>query len=589
MKISAKMMLYLILCLILIIDQRVYSWLGAHKKLFVRIAHLYSQTSQPPFFQADGEVNENTGSNRKYILSNSLFSTDKSGSSSKREFTSEGLVEHSFIDSIDTSSLQPDRINYMKFFESLSTKKKKIDLSSLYAHDDVRMLLEGQMIDEALIQDRWTEKVIQNIVNKKPSKNKSPSDQKTISRKDMSLNEQDSYDVLCSVMNLGTKSTTASANMTLDEVINIDSKDTSKPSKQPPVAAAEKPVKEKTKKTTERKSTRENSPVKASSFGDDDNGDDGNNNNNNQNNYSQDEPLGEDLRYLEQQFQALAANNPKSEISWNTFIHWEEIAALLHDGYCEVEDVRKAWKEVVGSFTRSLDLKKFIEINRVLDGLVDSESGIDDDLDDFSPIDEQSIEFKDGQFTKSPTDSAREQDLIVDDGSFDMSSDMDSDVDVDSEAVAGMITSLEDLDPWDPSLDPKQVFDDEFIFYLKDFFDSHALKSGAMAGLLVYDKFCSWSDMKQLMKEGQMDMNCLKDLWMEALMEYQSKRSVAANNGKASTRRASLQDGMDLDTFLRMNIRLDMMLDEIEEALANLSDAEVEGYYRKVGASSLSL
>lgn len=41
---------------------------------------------------------------------------------------------------------------------------------------------------------------------------------------------------------------------------------------------------------------------------------------------------------------------------------------------------------------------------------------------------------------------------------------------------------------------------------------------------------------------------------------------------------------ISLSTFIRMNVRLDLLMDEIEEALASLTDEEVEKYYRKVRA-----
>ena len=38
---------------------------------------------------------------------------------------------------------------------------------------------------------------------------------------------------------------------------------------------------------------------------------------------------------------------------------------------------------------------------------------------------------------------------------------------------------------------------------------------------------------------------------------------------------------ISLDTFLRLNIRLDNTINEIQEALENLTDEDVEDYYRR--------
>ena len=38
---------------------------------------------------------------------------------------------------------------------------------------------------------------------------------------------------------------------------------------------------------------------------------------------------------------------------------------------------------------------------------------------------------------------------------------------------------------------------------------------------------------------------------------------------------------ISLDSFLRLNVRLDNTINEIQEALENLTDEEVQEYYRK--------
>ena len=123
----------------------------------------------------------------------------------------------------------------------------------------------------------------------------------------------------------------------------------------------------------------------------------------------------------------------------------------------------------------------------------------------------------------------------------------------------------DDFDVWDPEFRPQDVLEPEFLAHLKQFYEAHATVG------LSFEAFSQWDDVKQMLDDGEIDHGCLSDLWAETLIETNK-------NTDASAKRST---SIDLDSFLRLNIRLDQVLDEVAEALDGLSDEQVEAYYRK--------
>ena len=92
---------------------------------------------------------------------------------------------------------------------------------------------------------------------------------------------------------------------------------------------------------------------------------------------------------------------------------------------------------------------------------------------------------------------------------------------------------------------------------------------------LSYEAFATWKDVLDLLEEGSLDKSCLKDLWSEAL-EYEASIATITNKNKDNGNKYRIS----FNTLLRLSLRLDQMLDDIEKALKNLSDDEVTEYHR---------
>jgi hypothetical protein len=129
---------------------------------------------------------------------------------------------------------------------------------------------------------------------------------------------------------------------------------------------------------------------------------------------------------------------------------------------------------------------------------------------------------------------------------------------------------MSSFDVWNPTFNPEEALEPEFVLHLKQFFDAHSRKSPPFG--LSFEVFSQWDEVRRMLIEGEVDQSCLKELWAEAIVETtRSFPERALQTGK----------NVDFDTFLRLNIRLDQMLDELQEALESLSDEQVEEYYRK--------
>lgn len=150
--------------------------------------------------------------------------------------------------------------------------------------------------------------------------------------------------------------------------------------------------------------------------------------------------------------------------------------------------------------------------------------------------------------------------------------------------IDGEIIEVRDLGMWDPEFDVKEYFGLDFLKYLKKFYDENADEKN---GLLSYSKFCQWQDIKQMLIDGELDETCLSELWAEAIQERNNRLPISDDENK-NPKKGFKEDSSDVkngfinfEIFARMNVRLDVVLDEIKEALGNLSDDDVEKYYQE--------
>ena len=238
---------------------------------------------------------------------------------------------------------------------------------------------------------------------------------------------------------------------------------------------------------------------------------------------------------LRQQFKDMSSGT--DTLLFKNFYEWEEIQALMADNVCDEKSVKELWTRLAGAIESPINYEQFLEINEELDEKFDALYGESDGVD----AEDNKIEVQSGVgFAPSISDS--------------------------------------DIDIWDPQFNPSNALEEDFLLYLNNFY-SASIDEGNLSKGLSYDAFASWDDIKIMLAEGGVDVECLKELWKEALLETAKYCKDSAADGDIES---SLTEGnINIDTFLRLNIRLDQIMDEISDALENLTDDEVEAYYRK--------
>lgn len=127
-------------------------------------------------------------------------------------------------------------------------------------------------------------------------------------------------------------------------------------------------------------------------------------------------------------------------------------------------------------------------------------------------------------------------------------------------------TDDEDVDVWAPSFNAEESFEVEALAEIKEFWKSNADEKG----LLSRSAFMGWKDIQDLISEGVVSKDDLDKIWDEAF----------------STMKKKMKDMIDYDTFLRMNVRIDLMIDDEEDEGqdGNAADDSESGdeYYAKV-------
>jgi hypothetical protein len=219
------------------------------------------------------------------------------------------------------------------------------------------------------------------------------------------------------------------------------------------------------------------------------------------------EPQDED--FLDKEFQMLTGD--KETLSFMKFLAWEDMQAILEEEALSMEEVTNLWREVAGGLDTPIDRKLFSKLNAAIDTALDED----------------------------------------DEGSEDDDTDLEGNGDEEEIDLSG-------VDIWDPSFDPKEVFDDTSLKEITEFYS----KAAGLKGI-KFDDVCEWDDVQDMLNEGLVTRQQLQDAWK------------LASKGKKF---------VDLDAFIRFNLKLDLMVEEAEgadEDGADDEDESAEVYYRE--------
>lgn len=288
----------------------------------------------------------------------------------------------------------------------------------------------------------------------------------------------------------------------------------------------------------------------------------------------------------------------EEEMRLDQILAYTEISKLLNEGIVMMEDVNDLWVSSVGD-GKGLNVDDGFELVCMIKDLPDPENE----------------EFYDQEFSKLCGDNATDgklpyfkflnwkdvQDMIsegvlsmeeiteiwrIEAGDLNASIDrlgfgrinmaLDDKIEAnESNGKGGAKTEVVDeidvsnLDVWSPVFDAKSAFDKDSLDEITAFYTSGGT---AVTDMLSYDDFLEWADVKEMLAENTMTLPVLRKTWDEA------------NAGK---------DTISYDQFLRLNVRMDLVMDELEEQQAAASptlaasndndddeDGDAESFYR---------
>ena len=113
---------------------------------------------------------------------------------------------------------------------------------------------------------------------------------------------------------------------------------------------------------------------------------------------------------------------------------------------------------------------------------------------------------------------------------------------------------------YDPNIDPKTFFDEESLNQLTNYFIAHADDGGNLTtGKFSYASFLAWEDIMEMKEEECVTDDDLTDVWREAA------------NGEL---------WINYDRFLRLNVHLDLFLDDDFSDDEGDDDDDAESFYR---------
>ena len=211
-----------------------------------------------------------------------------------------------------------------------------------------------------------------------------------------------------------------------------------------------------------------------------------------------------------------------------------------------MEEITQIWRDTVGDLNTSIDRKTFGKINLALDDAIETKE----------LAQEETGAAGDPRNSTPPAASSHPAPT---------SSSIDSSLDTETIDVTN-------LDVWGPEFDPMTAFDSTNIEEITAYFVKAA---GGLDKMMNFDMFCEWEDVKELLDEQVMTPKILEATWKEA------------TKGKAY---------ISYDTFLRLNVKLDLVMDDLEaaEGGGGYSDKkeveidEAESFYRSEFKNSLA-
>lgn len=271
----------------------------------------------------------------------------------------------------------------------------------------------------------------------------------------------------------------------------------------------------------------------------------------------------DDIDQISKDFPKFFGGFNKKEVNFNDLMTFDLIQNMIADGLLTKEDAEKLWIATVGD-AESLNEGEAFEFVAMLVDIPDPE-----DLEYFKKEFAKLIDRKTKKVSFVKFLSWKDMYDIINDEALTMeqitelwrkvAKDLNSPIDLKTFvklniAIDNLIEDLEeengdskssddnpstgDIDVWSPDFNAETVFEADALKEIKAFWDSRVNGDN----LLSKDDFFAWDDMKDIVSEG-LPLSRLETAWNEG-----------AAGGQF----------IDFDKFLRLNVKIDLLLDEIE-------------------------
>ena len=205
---------------------------------------------------------------------------------------------------------------------------------------------------------------------------------------------------------------------------------------------------------------------------------------------------------------------------------------MLNNDAVTLEEITDIWIDIAGDLKTPVDRKMFGRLNIALDDYIEEKESMSDEDDDEDDEDMQGLNITSHYIYPFvaflPTLSFSSTSLL-------------SYYAPNSYPPLSFLPTL-GIDIYDPSLDPRTFFDEESLVEITNFFTAHADDGGSLTtGKLSYSAFLHWDDILAMKEEELLTDDDLADAWEEA-----------ADGGLS----------INYDRFLRLNVRLDLLMDD---------------------------
>ena len=216
-------------------------------------------------------------------------------------------------------------------------------------------------------------------------------------------------------------------------------------------------------------------------------------------------------------------------ISFFDVLNWSEMKTLINDDMITMEEISNIWKLINNDNLNSkINKLQFNQLNRFIDDLLEKKE-------------------EDGNDTSENVSATSTSSSTAIDADTKLVSTSNNDISISSE-----------IDVWSSSFNPKTVFDVESLEEITSYYVSSV--GGTIDNEITYESLLKWNDIIEMIQEGSLTIDALNIAWNEAI----NTKQLLLLSSSTSTTSSSTTSSINYDQFLRLNVRLDLLMDEIE-------------------------